>query len=222
MNTQLLVSRSLRGWVHHTETTGASDTTKKSPALRGVPRQLAWRSASTTKRNGWLEGKMGIDECRWETRHTRQNVFRKSSPTYTPTCTLQSALSTQWSISRIVCALQRQLSTCRDWPWWTSTRTQSWMLNASFIRRTGAYYSATNEGGVVAKSMLKTIQTLTYNTYTLYVIILSWIWLKGCTYCKAIAFFNYYNEYIAYFNAYDIPSHCNIDVPLTCNVIIVH
>ena len=41
-----------------------------------------------------------------------------------------------------ICALQWQLNACWDWSWCTSTRTQSWMLNPSFItsvvRRTGA------------------------------------------------------------------------------------
>jgi len=59
-HTTVRVSRSQHGSVYHTETTGASDTRKNSPAIRGVPRRHAWRSASTTKRSGSLEGK-------WET-----------------------------------------------------------------------------------------------------------------------------------------------------------
>ena len=47
----------------------------------------------------------------------------------------------QCCVSRTICALQWQRSACRDWSWCTSTRTQSWMLNASFIssliRKTG-------------------------------------------------------------------------------------
>ena len=133
----------------------------------------------TTRRNGSLEGKMGNDECRWETRHTRQHDSRNQSrpilqhvhSQWLCTCwgigymlyiacvwhhtegeiyrqPQESALLAQCGISTTICSLQRQLSACRDSLWCTSTRTQSLMLNTSFIRRTGAYYSAPNKGGV--------------------------------------------------------------------------
>jgi hypothetical protein len=89
---------------------------------------------------------MGNGECRIETRHTRR--FKKSTPTYTPTSTtdgdvcIDSHGRSQYCVSRTICALQWQRSACRDWSWCTSTRTQRWMLNPSFIssliRKTGA------------------------------------------------------------------------------------
>ena len=60
MNTRLLVAI----WLHHTETTGASDARKNNP-VRSVPRRHAWIYASTTKRSGSLEGNMGKNECHW-------------------------------------------------------------------------------------------------------------------------------------------------------------
>ena len=92
-------SRSLRGSVglRHTETTGAYDTRKNSPAVRGVQRWHAWKSVLTTERSGSLESSMRYGECRRETRHTRS--FKKSTPTNTPACTHPAVIVKVMSVS---------------------------------------------------------------------------------------------------------------------------
>ena len=50
---------------------------------RSAPRQHVWRSASTIKPSRSLEGKIGNDECRWETTYTRQRDSSiQSGPIY--------------------------------------------------------------------------------------------------------------------------------------------
>ena len=110
-------------------------------AVRGVHRRHAWKSAWTTKWSGSLESNMGNGESRRETRRIQQ--FKKSTSTYIPARAFavivlmviyyylycrqprQNAPSAQRVVSRTICALQWQLSACRDWPWCTSTRTHS-------------------------------------------------------------------------------------------------
>ena len=57
-------SRSLHGSVHHTETTGVSDTSKISPAVQKCSKTTCLEIASITKRSGSLEDKMRNFECR--------------------------------------------------------------------------------------------------------------------------------------------------------------
>ena len=132
--------RSLCDSVHHTETTGAFDTRKNSPAVRSVP---CLEICVNYKRSGSLEGKMGG-------RHIDGDV-------------------------------------CID-----SHRRTLLQRNA-------------------ASQELSAL----YSDNWAHCIILAMI--KGRNYCKVVAFFDYYNENIAYFNAYDIYIYIYVYISSHCN-----
>ena len=92
MNTRMLVAQ-VRS-VHHTETTGASDTKKNSPAIGSVSGDLHQ-----------LQQEVGRWKARWELMNaterldTFDSTIQVFNPNlYTPTCTLQSSVSTATTV----------------------------------------------------------------------------------------------------------------------------
>ena len=92
MNTRMLVAQVCS--VHHTETSGASDTRKNSPAVLSVFGDLRQ-----------LQNEVGRWKARWEMMNVTERLDTFNSAIqifnpdlYTPTCTLQSSVSTAMTV----------------------------------------------------------------------------------------------------------------------------
>ena len=174
-----------------------------------------------------LQNEVGRWKTRWDMMNvaerpdTLDNMFQE---TCTPTCTLQSYW--WWCLAEgYVNAMWHLKNTSAlytdDWAHVaTSLVHTDTELNAEGIihqfscqknMRLTLLFLTEWRWLLVTEPMLKTIQTLKYNTYICFTVLhYLGVWLKGCNYCKVISFFNYCNEYIAYFSVYDILSHCNV------------